>query len=83
MTFETETVLDRRRLRRRVSWWRALAIIAAVVVVGVVSAKTAEQAGFSEKPAHRPRQPRRPDHRGSRAAEAAARYRREQAGSPA
>ena len=48
MTFETETVLDRRRLRRRVSWWRALAIIAAVVVVGVVSAKTAEQAGFTE-----------------------------------
>lgn len=48
MTFETETVLDRRRLSRRVSWWRALAIIAAVVVVGVVSAKTAEQAGFTE-----------------------------------
>ena len=48
MTFETETVLDRRRLRRRVSWWRALAIIAAVVVLGVVSAKTAEQAGFTE-----------------------------------
>ena len=48
MTFETETVLDRRRLRRRVSWWRALAIIAAVAVVGVVSAKTAEKAGFTE-----------------------------------
>jgi protease IV len=48
MTFETETVLDRRRLRRRVSWWRALAIIAGVVVLGVVSAKTAEQAGFTE-----------------------------------
>jgi protease-4 len=48
MTFETETVLDRRRLRRRVSWWRALAIIAAVLVIGLVSAKTAERAGLTE-----------------------------------
>jgi len=48
MTFETETVLDRRRLRRRVSWWRALAIIAGVAVIGVVSAKTAEKAGLTE-----------------------------------
>ena len=29
MTFETETVLDRRRLRRRLSLWRVLAVIAA------------------------------------------------------
>jgi protease IV len=48
MTFETETVLDRRRLRRRVSWWRALAIIAAVLVIGLVSAKTAERTGLTE-----------------------------------
>jgi protease-4 len=48
MTFETETVLDRRRLRRRVSWWRALAVIAAVLVIGLVSAKTAERAGLTE-----------------------------------
>jgi hypothetical protein len=33
MTFETETVLDRRRLRRRLSWWRALAVIAGVLLV--------------------------------------------------
>jgi protease IV len=48
MTFETETVLDRRRLRRRVSWWRALAVIAAVLVIGLASAKTAERAGLTE-----------------------------------
>ena len=30
MAFETETVLDRRRLRRRLSLWRALAVIAAL-----------------------------------------------------
>ena len=48
MTFETETVLDRRRLRRRVSWWRALAIVAALAAIGVVSVKTAEQAGLTE-----------------------------------
>jgi protease-4 len=48
MTFETETVLDRRRLRRRVSWWRALAVIAAVIAIGLVSAKTAERTGLTE-----------------------------------
>ena len=48
MTFETETVLDRRRLRRRVSWWRALAILAAVLAIGLVSVKTAEQTGLTE-----------------------------------
>jgi protease-4 len=48
MTFETETVLDRRRLRRRVSWWRTLAVIAAVSVIGLVSAKTAERTGLTE-----------------------------------
>jgi len=48
MTFETETVLDRRRLRRRVSWWRALAIVAALAAIGVVSVKTAEQTGLTE-----------------------------------
>src|SRR5262245_27589724 len=48
MTFETETVLDRRRLRRRVWWWRALAIVAVVAVIGLVSVKTAEQTGLTE-----------------------------------
>jgi protease-4 len=48
MTFETETVLDRRRLRRRVSWWRALAILAVVLAIGLVSVKTAEQTGLTE-----------------------------------
>lgn len=48
MTFETETVLDRRRLRRRVSWWRALAIVAAVLAIGLISVKTAEQTGLTE-----------------------------------
>ena len=37
MTLETETVLDRRRLRRRLSLWRALAVIAAIVAIGVMA----------------------------------------------
>lgn len=34
MSLETETVLDRRRLRRSLSLWRALALFAAVVLIG-------------------------------------------------
>src|ERR1700674_538892 len=36
MTFETETVLDRRRLRRRVSLWRGLAVLAALLAFGLL-----------------------------------------------
>lgn len=36
MTIETETVLDRRRLRRRVGVWRAVAIVAIVLAVGAL-----------------------------------------------
>ena len=32
MSLETEAVLDRRRLRRRASFWRGLAILAIVVI---------------------------------------------------
>lgn len=36
MTLETETVLDRRRLRRHVSFWRALAIVGLAIALGVL-----------------------------------------------
>src|SRR5204863_9377558 len=45
MTFETETVLDRRRLRRRVSLWRALAVIAALLAFGLIVFASAEGMG--------------------------------------
>jgi protease IV len=35
MTLDVETVLDRRRMRRKVTMWRVLAVIAALVAVGV------------------------------------------------
>ena len=38
MTFETETVLDRRQLRRRLSWWRGAAVIVALLAVGLLVA---------------------------------------------
>src|SRR5262245_15626526 len=37
MSLETETVLDRRRLRRHLSFWRILAIVTAAAVVGVLA----------------------------------------------
>src|ERR1043166_6182339 len=48
MAFETETVLDRRRLRRRLSLWRALAVLAAVVVLGFLIFASSEGAGLAE-----------------------------------
>ena len=46
MTFETETVLDRRRLRRRISLWRALAVIAVLLAIGAVALVSSERAGL-------------------------------------
>jgi protease IV len=48
MTLETEAVLDRRRLRRRLSLWRTLAVVAAVLAIGFLFASSAEKAGLLE-----------------------------------
>jgi protease-4 len=37
MSLETEAILDRRRLRRRASLWRALAILTVVVAIGALA----------------------------------------------
>ncbi len=37
MTLETEAVLDRRRMRRRLSFWRALAVIAGALALGALA----------------------------------------------
>jgi protease-4 len=49
MTFETEAVLDRRRLRRRLSFWRVLAVTAAVLAVGFLLFSSAQRAGLIEQ----------------------------------
>ena len=49
MTFETETVLDRRRLRGRLSLWRALAVIASLLALGLLVFSSAERAGLTER----------------------------------
>ena len=49
MTFETETVLDRRRLRRRLSLWRGLAVLAAILALGLVVFSSAEGVGLTER----------------------------------
>ena len=46
MTLETETVLDRRRLRRHLSLWRTLAILAGVIALGVMASMRDGQIGF-------------------------------------
>jgi len=47
MAFETETVLDRRRLRRRLSAWRALAIIAGLLAFGLAVFSSAQGVGLA------------------------------------
>lgn len=49
MTFETETVLDRRRLRRRLSLWRTLAVIAGFLALGFMLFSAADNSGLLEK----------------------------------
>jgi protease IV len=49
MTFETEAVLDRRRLRRRLSLWRVLAVAAAALALGLLFFFSAERAGLIEQ----------------------------------
>lgn len=46
MTLETETVLDRRRLRRRLSLWRTLAVIAGLLAIGLLLFSSADRAGL-------------------------------------
>ncbi len=49
MTFETEAVLDRRRLRRRLSFWRVLAVSAGVLAVGLLRFSSARRVGLIEQ----------------------------------
>ncbi len=49
MAFETETALDRRRLRRRLTWWRALAVIAGVLAFGLLVFSSTDGAGLAER----------------------------------
>jgi protease IV len=49
MTFETETVLDRRRLRRRLSLWRTAAVLAVLLAFGLIALASADKVGFGER----------------------------------
>ena len=49
MTFETEAVLDRRRLRRRLSLWRVLAVIAGALALGLMLFSSAKGIGLIEQ----------------------------------
>lgn len=49
MSFETEAVLDRRRLRRRLSFWRVVAVVGGLLAVGLITFSSAERAGLVEQ----------------------------------
>jgi protease IV len=49
MALETETVLDRRRLRRRLSVWRGLAIVVGLIALGLVAFSSADGVGLAER----------------------------------
>jgi protease-4 len=49
MAFETETALDRRRLRRRLTWWRLLAVLAGVLAFGLLIFASTDGAGLAER----------------------------------
>ncbi|MEM9030749.1 MAG: signal peptide peptidase SppA [Pseudomonadota bacterium] len=47
MSLDVETVIERRRLRRQVGWWRALAILVAVALLAVFTYSRANDLGLS------------------------------------
>jgi len=49
MAFETETALDRRRLRRRLTWWRAFAVIAGLAAFGLLVFSSTEGSVLTER----------------------------------
>lgn len=49
MSLETEAVLDRRLLRRRLGWWRGAAIVAALVAIGVAASVANESVGSTKQ----------------------------------
>jgi protease-4 len=52
VSLETEAVLDRRRLRRRMSLWRALAVVAVVAALGAlgIASTSTDGGGLLERP---------------------------------
>jgi protease IV len=49
MAFETETALDRRRLRRRLTWWRGLAVLAGLLAFGLLVFTSSDGVGITER----------------------------------
>jgi protease IV len=49
MAFETETALDRRRLRRRLTWWRVVAVLAGVLAFGLLVFSQTDGTGIGER----------------------------------
>jgi protease-4 len=49
MAFETETALDRRRLRRRLTWWRAFAVLAGVLAFGLLVFSSTDGSPLTER----------------------------------
>ena len=48
MAMETETVLDRRRLRRRLTLWRILALVAGLIAFGLIALPAGDGTGWTE-----------------------------------
>ena len=46
MSLETDLLLDRRRLKRRLNLWRGLAVLGAVIAIGVVAARLGGAGGL-------------------------------------
>jgi protease-4 len=52
MTIDAEAIADRRRLRRKLSFWRVVGILALIVAVGIAGYVAANRFGVTEGQAH-------------------------------
>lgn len=50
MSLEADTIVDRRRVRRKLTFWRAVAVLLAIVAIGVLAARFGPATGLIDRP---------------------------------
>ena len=63
MSLDADSIVDRRRLRRKLTFWRVAAVVVAIVAIGGLGVLLAPSRLTERGNLHRPRPYQRPDPR--------------------
>jgi len=47
MSLDADLIVDRRRMRRKLTFWRALAVIVVILAIAAIATAWSERAGFA------------------------------------